>query len=64
VTPPELPNRIAPALANAEARRGFQEKMTADGAANDGLLRPQYLTPFVSAYPRSTPSFVRREAWR
>jgi hypothetical protein len=64
VAPPELLNRIAPALENAETRRGFQEKIALDGAANDGLLRPQYLTPFAGAYPRSTPSFVRREAWR
>jgi len=30
--------------------------------ANDGILQPQFLTPFVNEYPRATPSFVRRDA--
>jgi hypothetical protein len=49
------------ALAGAEARKSFQSRATAAAAANDGLLQPQYLTPFALLYPRETPSFVRRD---
>ncbi len=49
------------ALAGAEQRRSFQQRGTAAAASNDGILQPQYLTPFVDEYPRATPSFVRRE---
>lgn len=49
------------ALATPEQRRNFQQRGGAAAAANDGLLQPQYLTPFASEYPRATPSFVRRE---
>ena len=51
----------AGSLANVEQRRNFQTKAGAAAAANDGLLLPQYLTPFAHDYPRATPSFVRRE---
>lgn len=50
------------ALANADARKNFESRATAGATANDGLLQPQFLTPFVSEYPRATPSFVRRES--
>lgn len=49
-------------MADAAARRAFQTAATAGAPANDGLLQPQYLTPFALEYPRATPSFVRREA--
>jgi hypothetical protein len=51
----------ATSLASAEQRRAFQQRGSAAAAANDGLLQPQYLTPFINEYPRATPSFVRRE---
>ena len=51
-----------PALAGADARKSFQTRAAATVAATDGLLQPQYLTPFVNEYPRATPTFVRREA--
>ena len=59
---PQLASRTgaSPALVNAEALKGFQARATAAGA-NDGLLVPQYLTPFAGEYPRATPSFARRE---
>ncbi len=50
------------ALANADARKSFQSRAGSAAPANDGLLLPQYLTPFAGEYPRATPSFVRREA--
>ena len=52
----------APALASAEQRRNFQTRAAPAAAPNDGVLLPQYLTPFVHDYPRATPSFVRHEA--
>ncbi len=50
------------ALADDAARKGFQASALAAAPANDGLFQPQYLTPFALEYPRTTPSFVRREA--
>ena len=52
----------APTLASAEQRKNFQTRGGAAAAINDGILLPQYLTPFVDEYPRATPSFVRRDA--
>lgn len=48
-------------LPGNEQRKNFQKRGSASAAANDGVLLPQYLTPFVNEYPRATPSFVRRE---
>jgi len=60
---PVPPSRAASvaALAEPAAMRAFEVAVAAGAPANAGLLLPQYLTPFASAYPRSTPSFVRRE---
>ena len=52
----------APALSTAEARRLFIAAASADAVRNDGILLPQYLTPFIYEYPRDTPSFVRPDA--
>jgi hypothetical protein len=49
-------------LTELAARRAFQAAVAAAAAANDGLLQPQYFTPFALEYPRATPTFVRREA--
>lgn len=51
----------ATTLGSAEQRKNFQSKAGPAAAANDGILLPQYLTPFANQYPRATPSFVRRE---
>lgn len=56
--------RRAATLTKPEVYRVFLEKVASEGAANDGVMQPQFLTPFRDAYPRSTPTFVRREAWR
>lgn len=48
-------------LAGADQRKNFQTKGGAAAAGNDGIMQPQYLTPFVNEYPRATPSFVRRD---
>ena len=49
-------------LPTAEARKSFQTRAATGAAANEGLLQPQFFTPFVHEYPRATPSFVRRES--
>jgi hypothetical protein len=50
------------ALGSAEQRKNFQTRGTAAAAANDGILLPQYLTPFANDNRRGTiPSFVRKE---
>jgi hypothetical protein len=49
-------------LTSADQRRNFLTRGLAAAAANDGVLQPQFLTPFVNEYPRATPSFVRRDA--
>ena len=50
------------ALPSPEARKSFLNRVGTAAIANDGLLVPQYLSPFALDYPRATPSFVRREA--
>lgn len=49
-------------LAAVDQRRAFVEKVVRGAVRTAGSLLPQYLTPFAAEYPRSTPSFVRREA--
>ena len=58
------PSRAAysASLATAEQRKNFQTRASAAAVANDGILQPQFLTPFVNEHPRATPSFVRRDA--
>ncbi len=56
--------RFSTALGSAEARKAFAAQAAAAAAENDGLLLPQYLTPFAPEYPNATPSFVRRESAR
>ena len=48
-------------LTTPDARKNFQTRAATAAATNDGLLQPQFLTPFANDYPRATPSFVRRE---
>lgn len=51
----------APTLGSAEQRKNFQTRGGAAATANDGILQPQFLTPFINEYPRATPTFLRRE---
>ncbi len=53
---------FAPTLGSADSRKNFLTRAATAAAANEGLLVPQYLSPFAGDYPRATPSFVRREA--
>lgn len=52
----------ATSLPAADTRKNFQTRAATAAAPNDGLLVPQYLSPFANEYPRNTPSFVRRDA--
>lgn len=47
-------------LGGAEQRKNFQAKAGPAAAANDGIMQPQYQTPFANDYARATPAFVRR----
>jgi hypothetical protein len=47
-------------LGTTEQRKNFQARAGPAAVANDGILQPQYLTPFVDEHPRATPTFVRR----
>ena len=49
-------------LAAIEARKAFQKRGTAAAAANDGVLVPQYLSPFAAEYrgPRRRSSGASR----
>lgn len=38
----------------------FRTKISMEAPSNDGIMRPQFLTPFDRAYPNDTPSFIRR----
>jgi hypothetical protein len=60
---PVLPGRASQSssLATAGQRTNFHARGGAAAAANDGILVPQYLSPFANEYPRATPSFVRRQ---
>lgn len=64
LAPPVSERRLAPALADAAASRSFREKIAAEAPANDGILLPQYLTPFATDARRAAPAFVRKEGWR
>lgn len=59
---PPVRTAYAASLATAEQRKAFAEKAVRGATRTVGLLLPQYLTPFAAEYPRSTPSFVRRES--
>ncbi len=58
---PPVRGAYASTLPGAEQRKAFQAKGGQAAAASDGILLPQYLTPFANEYPRATPSFLRRE---
>ncbi|TVR52905.1 MAG: hypothetical protein EA425_04125 [Puniceicoccaceae bacterium] len=56
----EDPREWSASLASPRARQSFEQRVSAEGGRNDGILQPQYLTPFWLAHPRATPYFLRR----
>jgi hypothetical protein len=59
----ELGNRArSNRFENPQMIQSFRQRVAADGAANDGILVPQFDSPFAMQNLRDTPSFVRRPA--
>lgn len=56
--------RFSESLADVTVRRSFEQKLSGEAAKNHGVLLPQYLTPFATEYPESTPTYIRGEAGR
>ena len=42
----------------------FMDKVSNEGAANDGFLQPQHLTPFATLDPDNTATVVQPTSWR
>ena len=53
-----------PSTFKPETVEGFRNKASAEVAANDGILLPQYLTPLANAGSPPAPSFIRIENTR
>lgn len=47
-------------LNSAEVTRNFKDRVAQAAPLNDGILVPQYDSPFAASYGGDTPSFVRR----
>lgn len=58
---PPARGATANALGEASSRRAFLAAAATGAQANDGLLQPQYFTPFSMEYSRTTVTCVRRE---
>ncbi len=52
------------AITSAASLQNFISKAAAESVANDGLLIPQFLTPFAADTQRRAPTFARKEALR
>jgi hypothetical protein len=52
---------ISSNVRSPDALRSFKDRVAQAAPLNDGVLVPQYLSPFAGVYPGDTPSFVRRE---
>jgi hypothetical protein len=61
---PMTSSRLAANMSTPAARADFLKKAAASAPANDGILVPQYLTPFAFDIDRPSPAFVRAEAVR
>ena len=47
-----------------DSRKNFLSKATSESGVNEGILMPQYLTPFSFDAQRRSPTFLRRELQR
>jgi hypothetical protein len=54
----------SPKFTSAESTKNFLGKATSEAGVNDGMLMPQYLTPFSFDAQRRSPTFLRRELQR
>lgn len=57
---PQTRSSISTSLASAEALRSFRDRVAQDAIRNDGILLPQFKTPFLIEYTQDTPPFVQR----
>jgi hypothetical protein len=55
------PDAVSSNVRSAEALRSFKDRVAQAAPLNDGVLVPQYLSPFAGNAGSDTPSFVRRE---
>lgn len=55
---------VSTKFTSAESIKNFLSMATSEGGANEGLLMPQYLTPFSFDAQRRSPTFLRRELQR
>jgi hypothetical protein len=53
-----------PTLSSSEIVESFRSKVSGSAGANDGILLPQYLTPFANGGSPPAPSFIRLEPAR
>lgn len=61
---PPTRGSVSKDFASAESVKGFQGMVSAESGRNDGLLMPQFLTPFANDPRRPSPTLLRREAQR
>ena len=61
---PPTRGTVSKDFASADSVKGFMGMVNAESGRNDGLLMPQYLTPFASDPRRPSPTLLRREAQR
>lgn len=59
----QAPSRksVSNSFTSPASLQGFQSKVASEAGANDGILLPQYLTPFAFASGKPSPSFIRTE---
>jgi len=53
--------RTGDAQRAADLLRSFKDRVAQSAPRNDGVMVPQYLSPFNASYGNDTPSFVRHE---
>ena len=55
---------VSAKITSEDARRVFLSRVVAEGSRNEGVLVPQYLSPFAHDAQRRAPSVVRRDGQR
>ncbi len=63
---PQVPSKESAAtkFSSPESRKIFLSRATSESGINEGILMPQYLTPFSFDAQRRSPTFLRRELQR
>lgn len=61
---PLAKSHVSFSMNSAAIVEGFRTKVSSEAGANDGIMLPQYLTPFAFAGSPPPPSFIRNEASR